>query len=69
MDNRDATTAQVKMDLDAIEKWSDEWLVTFRAPKTKSMVISNKMDRNNHQQVSMRNSVLEDVAHHKDFGL
>ena len=69
VDNRDATTAQVNVDLDAIEKWSDEWLVTFSAPKTKSMIISNKMDRNNHHQVSMHNSVLEDVSHHKHLGL
>ena len=69
MDNRDATTAQVNVDLDAIEKWSDEWLVTFSAPKTKSMIISNKMDRNNHPWVSMHNSVLEDVSHHKHLGL
>ena len=57
------------MDLDAIEKWSDEWLVTFSAPKTKSMIISDKMDRNNHPRVSMHNSVLEDVSHHKHLGL
>ena len=69
VDNRDATTAQVNVDLDAIEKWSDEWLVTFSAPKTKSMIISNKMDRNNNPQVSMHNSVLEDVSHHKHLGL
>ena len=58
----------------AIEKWSDEWLVTFSVPKTKSMIISNKMDRNNHPQVlsrTMHNSVLEDVdlAHHRHLGL
>ena len=69
MDNRDATTAQVNVDLDALEKWSDEWLVTFSAPKTKSMIISNKMDRNNHPRVSMHNSVLDDVSHHKHLGL
>ena len=69
VDNRDATTAQVNVDLDAIEKWSEEWIVTFSAPKTKSMIISNKMDKNNHPRVSMHNSVLEDVSHHKHLGL
>ena len=71
VDNRDATTAYmyVNVDLDAIGKWSDEWLVTFSVPKTKSMIISNKMDRNNHPQVSMHNSVLEDVAHHRHLRL
>ena len=52
-----------------LKKLSDEWLVTFSAPKTKSMIISNKMDRNNHPRVSMHNSVLEDISHHKHLGL
>ena len=69
MGNRDATTAQVNVDLDAIEKWSDQWLVTFSVLNTKSMIISNKMDRNNHLRVSMHSSVLEDVSHHKHLGL
>ena len=65
VDNRDATTAQVNMNIGAIEIWSDEWLVTFSLPQAKSMIISNKMDRNNHPQASMHNSVPEDVAHHR----
>ena len=52
-----------------IRLFADEWLVSFNVPKTKSMIISNKIDKHNHPQVSMHNSVLEDVAHHRHLGL
>jgi hypothetical protein len=54
---------------DAIRRWSDDWLVTFSAPKTKGMVISNKFNRNIHPQITLNNIVVEDVTTHKQLGL
>ena len=32
-------------DLDLISYWTQQWLVTYSSPKTESMLVSNKMDR------------------------
>ncbi len=45
VDNRDVSLQRINEDLEAIHRWSDNCLVKFSAPKTKFMVISNKLDR------------------------
>lgn len=69
IDNRDLATEQVNEDLSAIMKWSEDWLVAFSAPKTKSMVISNKLDSHLNAHVNMSNTNIDLVHNHKHLGL
>ena len=53
----------------AIQNWSDEWLVTFSAPKTKSMVVSRKRYAHLYPPLSFDNSVVDEVSNHKHLGI
>ncbi len=69
VDNRDLAKECVNDDLEAINKWSNDWLVTFSVPKTKAMIISKKLDRHLHTPVSLNNTLVDDVSSHKHLGL
>ena len=69
VDNRDQATDQVNMDLSSIMKWSEDWLVSFSAAKTKSMVVSNKLDSHLNAHVHMSNADIDHVKNHKHLGL
>ena len=65
VDNRITASNAINDDLRAIQNWSDEWLVTFSAPKTKSMVVSRKRDAHLYPPLSFDNSVVDEVSNHK----
>ena len=44
IDNRQESASKVNSDLTSISNWAKQWLVKFSAPKTKSLIISNKKD-------------------------
>ncbi len=44
VDDRQETASKINDDLAAINEWSNQWLVNFSPPKTKSLTISNKKD-------------------------
>ena len=45
VDDREESVAKINADLEQINKWSKKWLVTFSPSKTKSLIVSNKSDR------------------------
>ena len=67
VDNCEQASEQINADLDAIHKWSKNWLVTFSPVKTKSLIISNKKDAN--PPAMLNNHVIEDVPAHTYLGL
>ena len=62
-------TSMVSVGPIAVSNWSDEWLVTFSAPKTKSMVVSLKRDAHLYPPLSLDNSVVGEVSNHKHLGI
>ena len=69
IDNRVHVSTLVNADLQAIQEWSRRWLVEFSAPKTKSLIISNKPDRNDNPHVVMHGTILNEVQSHKHLGV
>ena len=51
VESRDAAADMLESDLSGISSWSDRWLVTFAPEKTKSMIISNKQDRETNRPI------------------
>ena len=48
VDNPVAAAETLNSDLSDIDQWSNDWLVTFNALKTNSMLISRKTNPPNH---------------------
>jgi hypothetical protein len=48
VDNREDAAEQINQDLESVQKWADDWLVSFSPTKTKEKVISNKRDKDLH---------------------
>ena len=59
----------LESDLSGISSWSDRWLVTFAPEKTKSMIISNKQDRETNRPIFFKDVQIEDVQSHTYLGL
>ena len=53
--------------LESVKEWSNQWLVTFNASKTKSMIISNRDVP--HPDITFNGVKLENVSSHKHLGL
>ena len=64
-----ATAASLNTDLSAIDTWSKDWLVTFNAIKTESMLISRKHQPIDHPPLIFQGHQLENVANHRHLGL
>ena len=62
VDNLMTASNAINDDLRAIHNWSDEWLVTINAPKTKSMVVSLRRDTHLYP-LSLDNSVVSNYKH------
>ena len=69
IDNRERTKELINIDLKAIHDWSKRWLVDFSVPKTKTLIISNKRDRDDNPRVEMNNSLIDEVQSHKHLGV
>ena len=69
VDNRITASNAINYDLRTIQNWSDEWLVTFSAPKTKSMVVSHKRDAHLYPPLSFDNCIVDEVSNHKHLGI
>ena len=59
----------INSDLGNIENWSRDWLVNFSAPKTKSLIISNKHNINEHPRLFLHNQEIKEISHHKHLGV
>lgn len=68
-DHQNNATA-LNRDLEALESWAKQWLVTFSPEKTKSMNLSlNPQHTGNIPPLYFNQSQLEEVNHHKHLGL
>ena len=59
----------INSDLNNIENWSRDWLVNFSAPKTKSLIISNKHHLHEHPRLYLHNQEIKEISHHKHLGV
>lgn len=69
IDNRERARELINLDLQAIHNWSKRWLVNFSVPKTKALIVSNKLDRHNNPSVEMNNTHIDEVQSHKHLGV
>ena len=69
VDNREESVAKINADLEQINKWSKKWLVTFLPSKTKSLIVSNKSDRELNPPVIFDNTAVSEVNHHTYLGI
>ena len=69
IDNPVTAAQTMNMDLSKIDQWSKDWLVTFNALKTDSMLISRKSNPPSHPPILFQGHILQDVAHHKHLGV
>lgn len=67
VDDKFVAANQINSDLDAIEKWSKQWLVSFSAPKTVSMIVGHKNQQ--HPPIYFQNLLIKNVQQHKHVGL
>ena len=69
VNQRNQDSALVNEDLLAIQKWADDWLVTFSPPKTESLIISTKPDKHLNPRVMINNETIKEVTSHKHLGI
>ena len=66
--SKDRELAQIK-DLDLINNWAHQWLVTFSPPNTESMLVSSKKDRDSIPGIVFQGEVIKNVSSHKYLGV
>ena len=69
MDNQEDTALLINSDLELIQRWSEDWLVTFAPTKTKTITISNKPDVNQNPPLQLNGHIIEKVPAHTYLGL
>ena len=69
IDDPTDSAATLNDNLNHIENWSKQWLVTFNSSKTKSMIISKKRQRLQHFPIQFQGTALQDVSQQKHLGL
>ena len=63
------TAVKINHDLNQIAEWSKKWLVSFSPTKTKSLLISNKVDSWQNPPVMFNGVQIKEVMHHTYLGL
>ena len=69
VDDPVTAAACINADLGRITQWAAKWLATFNPPKTESMLISRKLNRNLHPPLFMQNVQITEVDSHKHLGI
>jgi hypothetical protein len=69
LDNPEEAARLINEDLEAINQWSNKWLVKFSAPKTKEMLISQKRDNAVHPPIILNGVTVDQVKSHKHLGV
>ena len=59
----------INSDLQRITRWAAMWLVKFHPNKNEALLISRKLDRQNHPPLFMLNNQINEVEFHKHLGL
>ena len=69
VENPDEARTQLQADLNNIQTWADNWLVTFSPAKSKDMILSLKTNKPIHQPLSLANEDIVRVESHKHLGI
>ena len=69
VDNPSEAAEMINSSLNSIEEWANDWLITFNALKTHSMLISRKINQPVHPPLVFQGHTLQDVASHKHLGI
>ena len=69
VDNRNVAAQEINDDLQNIQLWANQWLITFSPPKTKSLIVSNKVDRDLNPRIQLNGYDIEEVRSHTYLGL
>ena len=64
VDDRTITGELLNIDLETIGQWSNKWLVKFAPKKTKSLIVSNKVDAHLNSQVQLFGQFIVEVESH-----
>ena len=59
----------INSDLESINGWANDWLITFNAQKTDSMLISRKTVSPDHPSLIFQGHTLHEVNSHRHLGL
>ncbi|MES9992837.1 MAG: reverse transcriptase domain-containing protein, partial [Candidatus Thiodiazotropha sp.] len=69
VDDPATAAGYINTDLTKISTWASTWLVTFNPSKTKSLLVSRKINRPVHPPIFMQNHQISEVEFHKHLGL
>ena len=69
VDNREEAATLMNEDIHNIQTWADQWLINFSAPKTKTLLISNKGTPDDHPSLILQGHIIENVPNHKHLGI
>ena len=69
VDNPDTSAVLLNNDLDQINKWSRQWLVSFNPANTEYLTISNKIKKPVHPSLIFDSVHLKEVESHKHLGV
>ena len=61
--------AKLNEDLKIIQKWSLDWPLTFNLPKTESMVIGLKHNKEERSRLFLHNTPIVDLNKYKHIGI
>ena len=68
-DDRDECARQTNSDLERVQQWARDWLITFAPHKTKSMLITYKNTDDGIPSVKLDNTTISEVTSHIHLGL
>lgn len=69
IDNAITSANIINNDLFKIHTWANQWLVTFNANKTESLLVSKKSTKSVLPRLSMNNTTIQQVTTHKHLGV
>ena len=69
VDDPALTSAKLNNDLELINIWTKNWLVTINPDRTKSMIFSVKCEKLLYPQLKYDNKAIESVSIHKHLGV
>ena len=64
-----ASIDKVNRDLQRLSDWASQWLVKFNPTKTKYLIFSKRLVRNDYGPLYLQNKELTEVSSHKHLGL
>ena len=69
VDDPTLTANNLNNDLERINAWTRDWLVTINPDKTKSIIFSTKRIKPSHPNIYYNNQIIENVSNHKHLGV